>query len=227
VLALYLVHALAVPVIALWIICAGETHLYRNLAQFAGLFPGLLFLALTAMWTELPGRLSKALLLALIVPVEVGLGVWLMGRDLGFYFVEAFFVDVLAMGVAFVAMVVLQLKDKGAPLVNGCILCGLAVVAFGGPIWDVYRHEPWQWWVALAGMIATDAWAYMYVFGSKGLPFEPVAGHTEARTGLLDRLLPDRFAPVSWGASDAVATPVVIGGLVVWAIVPFIAGGVP
>ena len=223
-LGLYLMHTLAVPVIALGVICAGDVHLHRNLAQLLGVFPAVLFLAVTAMWTELPGRLGKAALLALIVPVEVGIGTWWMGRDPGFYFVEAFFVDIAAMGVAFVAMAGTQLRGQPRPIASGLLLLVLALAAFGGPVWDAYADASWRWRGALVGMIGVDAWAYMYVLGSKAVPFKALGSR---RKGLLDRVAPDRFVPVSLGASDVVVVPVVIGGLAVWAILPFVFGGPP
>ena len=70
----YLLHTLLVPIVALWMICTYYPK-YQALAQVIGLIPAVLFLALNAMWTELPGRFSKALLLTLIAPVEVGLSI--------------------------------------------------------------------------------------------------------------------------------------------------------
>ena len=58
----YRVHALLVPFFLLWFVCEYYPE-SRALTQFIGLIPAVLFLALTAMWTELPGRFSKALLL--------------------------------------------------------------------------------------------------------------------------------------------------------------------
>lgn len=220
----YMAHTLGVPVAALWVICAGDVPLYRSLAQFVGFFPAVLFLALTAMWTELPGRLSKAALLAMVLPVQVGLGTVLMGRDAGFYVLEAFFVDIVAMGLAFVLMAARQSRDERAPLINGLLLVVAAAVAFGGPVLDAYRGWEWWWWVALGAAVVSEAWVYMVVFGTKALPFHPVG---DPPKGVLDRLLPDRFRPLSLGTKDEVAVPVVLVGLAVWAILPFVAGGSP
>jgi hypothetical protein len=212
-----IVHALLVPFIALWMICV-EFPEYRTAAQLFGLFPAVFFLALSAMWTELPGHFGKALILALLAPVDVGLFIWLLETDPSFYFIEIFFVDIVAMGLAFIAMSALQLKDKRGPMIAGFVLVLACLGAFGGPVWEVYREESSFWPLVLLVMTLLEAWAYMYIFANKALPFRPLGG--SKRVGILDRLLPDRFEPVSWGASDAVATPVVLGGLLIWFFMP-------
>ncbi len=214
----YLLHTLAVPVIALWLICTDFPE-FGTAAQLLGFFPAVLFLVLNAMMTELPGRFSKALLLVTLVPVDVGIGIWLMGSEPGFFFIELFFVDIIAMGVAFLLMTAIQLKDKRGPLICGGLMFGMSLLAFGGPVAQVYGQEDRLWSLFLLCMIAVEAWVYMHILGNKTLPFRPLESTSE-KPRLLDRLLPDRFAPVSWGISDVVATPVVIGGLLVWFFLP-------
>ena len=213
----YLVHTLLLPVFFLWFVCIHHPE-DRFLTHIFGLIPAVLFLALTALWTELPGRFSKALLLTLLTPLEVGISVWILEADLYFYWVEVFFVDVVAMGIAFLGMSFLQRKEKVRPIFAGLLFVGASLFAFGSPIFTVYQHETWVWRFVLIGMIILEAWAYMYILGAKALPFRPLPG--EKREGVLDRLLPDEFAPVRWGVHDRVAVPVVLVGMIVWLFLP-------
>lgn len=215
----YLLHTLLVPIVALWMICTHYPE-YRTLAQLLGLIPAVLFLALNAMWTELPGRFSKALVLTLIAPVEVGISIWLMGADPNFYYIEVFFVEIIAMGLAFIGMSVLQLKDKTRPIIAGVLMVVVSLVSFGGPVFDVYRDEGLFWQSSLVVMLLLEAWCFMYVFANKALPFQPLG--QPKKPGILDQILPDQFPPMSWGARDAVATPVVIGGLLIWFFLPMV-----
>ena len=122
------------------------------------------------------------------------------------------------MGLAFVAMSFLQLKEKSRPILIGVMFVATSVLAFGTPILQVYRHEDFLWQIVLMGMILLEAWSYMYIFANKARPFRPIG--QEKKHGLLDRWLPDKFAPVSWGTNDMVATTVVIGGLTAWLLIP-------
>ncbi len=216
---IYLIHTLIVPIVALWMIC---THYpkYRSLAQVLGLIPAVLFLVLSAMWTELPGRFSKALILTLVAPVEIGISLWLMETDPNFYFIEVFFVDIIALGLAFIGMSVLQLKDKTRPVIAGVLMVVLSLVSFGGPIFEVYRDENLFWKSSLVGILLFETWCFMYVFANKALAFRPLA--QPKKPGILDQILPDHFPSMSWGARDAVATPVVIGGLLIWFFLPMV-----
>lgn len=215
----YLMHTLLVPFLFLWFVCTQHPE-SRFVTQFIGLIPAVLFLALTALWTELPGRFSKALLVTLLTPFEVGVSMWFLETDLYFYWVEVFFVDVVSMGVAFIGMSFLQLQEKARPVLAGVIFVGTSLLAFGSPIVEAYRNEALVWQVFLVAMILTEAWAYMYIFANKAVPFRPL--QSEKRSGLLDRWLPDEFEPVGWGTNDVVATSVVVGGLLAWLVLPFV-----
>ena len=143
----YLVHTLLVPFFFLWFVCAYYPE-SRFVTQFIGLMPAVLFLALTAMWTELPGRFSKALLVTLLTPLEVGISVWLLDTDLYFYWVEVFFIDVVAMGCAFLGMSFLQRKEI-RPIFAGLLFVGASLFAFGSPVFSVYKNEAWTWRLVL------------------------------------------------------------------------------